>query len=349
MEPVHSNERVVPSEQLNGQLCEPWHNVGVRSGVPPWNLLAGTFGYIMSWILAIVASASTSHILLGDWPFPLEAIAVSLAIYVGIEALARFRNWGMRSQVTAFFLIFLILAQEGFPLMAYALTGICWSLLYHIYEKAIIFYGTVGAYLLTLIVDPSAYSTRTWAYLRFGSAILALGGSLVGIAWALTPLGPKLHAHFGRHDSTFISNSLPSILILLGLISGYIQNRHIIHLSHIKKKPLLQKLGLPNVVNEADIHVAHISDIHLSNEETTSEGQESPDAKFRAICGSTELRQCNTILITGDITDAGLPGEWRQFFQCMPNDLMSRLVLVPGNHDVAIVSKDRRRVEDVDA
>ena len=47
------------------------------------------------------------------------------------------------------------------------------------------------------------------------------------------------------------------------------------------------------------------------------------------------------ILITGDITDAGLSSEWAEFFDAlMPHRDLSKLILfLPGNHDLNVVDK----------
>ena len=60
--------------------------------------------------------------------------------------------------------------------------------------------------------------------------------------------------------------------------------------------------------------------------------------RLRAIDASTPI---DRVLVTGDVTDAGTRAEWVEFLdliRCHP-DLRSRILFVPGNHDVNIVDR----------
>jgi Calcineurin-like phosphoesterase len=86
--------------------------------------------------------------------------------------------------------------------------------------------------------------------------------------------------------------------------------------------------------------VAHLSDIHLVGErygfriESGRRGPRGNDrfarilARLEAIHGARPL---DLVLITGDMTDAGIATEWAQFLE--------RMLILPGNHDLNIVDR----------
>jgi 3',5'-cyclic AMP phosphodiesterase CpdA len=98
------------------------------------------------------------------------------------------------------------------------------------------------------------------------------------------------------------------------------------------------------------VRVAHVSDLHLVGErygyrmECGTHGPSGNGSiwtaldKLRAIHASTPL---DRVLVTGDVTDAGTRAEWIEFerlLQAFP-ELRSRVLFVPGNHDVNIVDR----------
>jgi 3',5'-cyclic AMP phosphodiesterase CpdA len=98
------------------------------------------------------------------------------------------------------------------------------------------------------------------------------------------------------------------------------------------------------------LRIAHLSDLHVVGErygyrmECGTEGPRSNRSirhalrRLRAIDRSTTI---DRVLVTGDVTDAGTRAEWLEFLdllRCYP-DLRSRVLFVPGNHDVNIVDR----------
>ena len=49
----------------------------------------------------------------------------------------------------------------------------------------------------------------------------------------------------------------------------------------------------------------------------------------------------HAILVTGDITDAGLATEWAEFFEAVSQfpRVAQRMFLIPGNHDINVVNR----------
>jgi 3',5'-cyclic AMP phosphodiesterase CpdA len=98
------------------------------------------------------------------------------------------------------------------------------------------------------------------------------------------------------------------------------------------------------------LRVAHLSDLHMVGErygyrmECGTEGPRSNRSirqalrRLRTIDRSTPI---DRVLVTGDVTDTGTRAEWLEFLdllRCYP-DLRSRVLFVPGNHDVNIVDR----------
>ena len=98
------------------------------------------------------------------------------------------------------------------------------------------------------------------------------------------------------------------------------------------------------------VRVAHVSDLHLVGErygyrmECGTHGPSGNGSiwtaldKLRDIHASTPL---DRVLVTGDVTDAGTRAEWIEFdrlLQAFP-EIRSRVLFVPGNHDVNIVDR----------
>jgi len=96
--------------------------------------------------------------------------------------------------------------------------------------------------------------------------------------------------------------------------------------------------------------IAHLSDLHMVGErygyrmECGTEGPRSNRRirqalrRLRVIDRSTPI---DYVLVTGDVTDTGTRAEWLEFLdllRCYP-DLRSRVLFVPGNHDVNIVDR----------
>lgn len=97
--------------------------------------------------------------------------------------------------------------------------------------------------------------------------------------------------------------------------------------------------------------VAHLSDIHTVGERygfRIESGRIGPrgNDKFRATL--EKLRELHAkkpldaILITGDMTDAGISTEWAEFFDALEpfTELLALITVLPGNHDVNVVDRN---------
>ena len=96
--------------------------------------------------------------------------------------------------------------------------------------------------------------------------------------------------------------------------------------------------------------VAHLSDIHTVGErygfrvESGRSGPRGNERLRQALARLDEIHETqplDAILISGDLTDAGVSGEWAEFFDALaPYPKLAELLIgLPGNHDVNVVDR----------
>ncbi len=96
--------------------------------------------------------------------------------------------------------------------------------------------------------------------------------------------------------------------------------------------------------------VAHLSDIHVVGDRygfRIESGRRGPrgNERFARILDRLEdihkARPLDLVLITGDMTDAGIATEWAQFLDAVERHpgILERMLVLPGNHDLNIVDR----------
>lgn len=96
--------------------------------------------------------------------------------------------------------------------------------------------------------------------------------------------------------------------------------------------------------------IAHFSDIHTVGERFGFRiecGRNGPRGNERLTLAFALLERIHradpleAILLTGDITDAGLASEWAEFMAALAAfpDLAKLVLIIPGNHDINVVSR----------
>ena len=88
-----------------------------------------------------------------------------------------------------------------------------------------------------------------------------------------------------------------------------------------------------------NVRILHASDFHITSDDSepvTEGGATFSYALLTSIMNaiSKDARDCDTALFTGDITDTGSAQAWERFVDSCPPELQSKLILVPGNHDL---------------
>ena len=96
--------------------------------------------------------------------------------------------------------------------------------------------------------------------------------------------------------------------------------------------------------------VAHLSDVHVVGERygfRIESGRAGPRGNGRLVRAMERLATLHAaepldlVLISGDMTDAGISAEWAEFLDIVEAhpDLARRALILPGNHDVNIVDR----------
>ncbi|MHC1950605.1 metallophosphoesterase [Bradyrhizobium sp. UFLA06-06] len=96
--------------------------------------------------------------------------------------------------------------------------------------------------------------------------------------------------------------------------------------------------------------VAHLSDLHVVGErygfriESGTAGPRGNERFNRVLARLAEIHTVDPldhVLISGDMTDAGRPGEWAEFLDALAShpELAARIIMLPGNHDVNVVDR----------
>ena len=96
--------------------------------------------------------------------------------------------------------------------------------------------------------------------------------------------------------------------------------------------------------------IVHLSDIHIVGErygfrvESGRSGARGNERLRRLFAMLEEIdakAPFDTILITGDMTDAGISAEWVEFFDILASHprLAGRVLILPGNHDLNIIDR----------
>jgi Calcineurin-like phosphoesterase len=117
-------------------------------------------------------------------------------------------------------------------------------------------------------------------------------------------------------------------------------------------------MGQPHDLDEFDRRpdngrtwrIAHLSDIHVVGERygfRIESGRSGPRGNERLARLLAELERLHasepldSILITGDMTDAGRSSEWAEFLDAVMQHprLAGRMLMIPGNHDLNIVDR----------
>jgi 3',5'-cyclic AMP phosphodiesterase CpdA len=96
--------------------------------------------------------------------------------------------------------------------------------------------------------------------------------------------------------------------------------------------------------------IAHLSDTHVVGEQygfRIESGRSGPRGNAQLLRVLEKLDEIHTnaplhaVLVTGDITDAGLSTEWAEFFNALASfpRLAKLMLLIPGNHDINVVNR----------
>ncbi len=95
------------------------------------------------------------------------------------------------------------------------------------------------------------------------------------------------------------------------------------------------------------LRIAHLSDLHVNEGDTVrmvERAHPGGNRQLDRVLDAPPLGDADVILVTGDVTDRGTAASWRAFLDAVDErELGARIILVPGNHDIAFVDHIVRR------
>ncbi|MGE5261499.1 MAG: metallophosphoesterase family protein [Actinomycetota bacterium] len=271
------------------------------------------------WLRAISDNVVSPE--LGLWTIILLVVALVIA-WLGWRPLFRLAE-------TSFWSLNALLVQPGY--------AACREVLRHFAER----------------VFASNASDTSRAKLRAGAAavagILVSAFALAVAAWAW----PRAHLFatleeidsFTRLAKVALANSLLVVALYLAaaaLLWGFAD-------ALMPQPETLRAFGV-RTGKPRTWRIAHLSDIHIVGERygfRLESGRLGPRGNVRLKRLLAELDAINikapldVVLISGDVTDAGLASEWAEFFTTIAPypKLVERMLILPGNHDLNIVDR----------
>jgi hypothetical protein len=168
--------------------------------------------------------------------------------------------------------------------------------------------------------------------------------------WCIAAFGIVYLFSDSYHTATLAA--LSQALVWNGFITQFNADKWNVTQSRVKPSSVTHRVKGSTSASKAKrtLEVVHFSDLHLTAGRPLVQGNGRTDPAYAALIRehSSLLAEVPAIILTGDITDAGRPGEWRSFFELTPEQLLNKMVIAPGNHDVS-VSGSTAVIEDPDA
>ncbi len=308
---------------LGGMLVE----ISLPKLILAWGLLLIVPGILLGfapiattiWLRAITDNVVSPNV--GLWTVILLAASAAIG-WLGWRPLFRMAE-------TSFWSLNALLVQ---PLYA-----ACREVLRHISERL----------LSAAADDASRGRLRAGAAAVAGVLLFALGLGVAGWAW------PRAHlfATFAEIDSfkraaeVTLANSLllvASYLAVAALFWGFADA--------LMPQPVTLRDFATRTKKAKVWRIAHLSDIHIVAPPygfRLESGRLGPRGNVRLRRLLTEIEAIDgkhpldVVLISGDVTDAGLASEWAEFFAAIAHypKLVARMLILPGNHDLNIVDR----------
>jgi predicted MPP superfamily phosphohydrolase len=283
-------------------------------------LLLGLAPLVVTSWLGIVANKATSA-LIGIW---------SAVVFIGIVALGWF-GWRtlFRMIEKNFWALNSIVVEPGYAAAR--------EILRHFAEK--------------LLPQNTSDTVRA----RTRAALAAVAGCLASafalfVLWLVWPAAhlfghPSELEHWQDIVRVAIANSIVAItayFAVAALVWGFADAAMDQPLSLKKFHKVKPKARTWRVVHLSDIHI--VGDRYGFRVESGRSGPRGNERLKRLFARLEKIDAKNSldfILITGDMTDAGISTEWVQFFDILGNHpgLAERVLILPGNHDLNIIDR----------
>ncbi len=309
---LHSFRSLIQnSTHLGPESIPSWRRAGftlfVFFTVLIWIAAAGTF---VATALVIFARAAMYSQNTGAWS-DMKLVFPVAALFAGASVIAR-----------------------GFVPTFLAL----WLKLEDILGRAIVFFHS----------GTHTFSGQWGHYIRQALAIISITtvllGELVCLKWAFAlfdHLSLNKNASFiylmGNQYTFLFSLDLTLACVVIILLVRYTVSAK---WQAIYVKPQFTEGILPIAPNlKSNVSILHASDFHITatdDQPLTEGGRTFSAAVLTSIMAAIaqDACECNAVLLTGDITDTGSAAEWERFLDCCPPEVLRKLILVPGNHDL---------------
>ena len=331
-----------------------------------WDLRQGdaddnrTSPYGRGWRNVIVSTALEFNYLTASISFLMLVIVPALAVGLALPLFVTYGRYKFDAAATIvsrpFAALFSIALFVGVVLwIARPLLSMAIENLWHLHYTLVfpLFVGLRET--ISAVLESFGGETRASVELdrrrRFGTvlaAILLAGGSLL-VTWSIGVLARPAISDVVLQPWAVAKAGLSNAVIVLSLstvaASLYWMWREI-----GTRYPLRDWRPGPPVTHAPIVRVAHLSDLHLVGERygyrmecgthgpPGNESVEHALTKLSAIHAATPF---DCVLVSGDVTDAGTRAEWVEFLDLLRScpDIRSRVLFVPGNHDVNIVDR----------
>lgn len=180
-----------------------------------------------------------------------------------------------------------------------------------------------------------------------GFLVLAVAGACVALVWPYTRWTGTLSDLAA--PLRLVGPALANAIVILGSYSGLASV-----IWGITDAAMPQPQGLKRFDQPRDggqrWRVAHLSDLHAVGEpfgyriesgRAGAQGNERISRVFDRLNEVHASEPIDTVLISGDMTDAGRSSEWADFLDRLAEypELARRALILPGNHDVNVVDR----------
>lgn len=291
--------------------------------IPSWRR-AGSILLLISLVVVWISAAGTlvatalvafAHAALGTGPASSQAELVSTA------------------PVAAVFVGASVLARDFVPTLKDL-----WLKLETMLGRAIVFVHS-GTHTF-----PGRFGPYLRKVVAFIAISLVLLGELVCLKWTISNLS---HLSLNKNDSfTYLMGNPYTFVFSLGLTLSCAIAILLVRYSvsakwqAIYSKPQFTEGHLPRPPSSTpNVRIVQPSDFHITetdNTPLTEGGRTFTAAQLSSIMSAIaqDASDCDAVLVTGDITDTGSKAAWNRFLDSCPPDILSKLILVPGNHDL---------------
>jgi hypothetical protein len=273
---------------------------------------------VTAWLSVVSAKLGALATL---WAVPVLAVAGAVAWLGGRRA--------YRMAEKSFWSLNALAVQPGYAL--------CREGLRHLTER----------FLARHLSEDGQARSRAWIAAGAGAVCGVAGLTVVALVWPAT----NWTGNVAMLRAPFLL-ILPALANTAAIVSGYFAAASLVwgFADALMDQPRDLKVFDAPPQDARRWRVVHLSDVHVVGEaygfriESGRAGPRGNDRLARVFerLGAIHAeRPLDLVMVTGDMTDAGRSSEWAEFLSAVGKhpDLASRMLILPGNHDLNIVDR----------